>query len=231
MPSAWSTMCSATSAGRSTRSSRSRSIDVPSRGSRPMLVPLRRCPHPGRRSASSGRARVRMKIGWADDQSRIESRKSSNPASAHWRSSITMTTGWVSVRRSKSNRHPAKRSSRARSASAAPSSCATRGSMKSRSSGAGTSSSRPRAQLGAHHVVRVLLADAEALAHDLDEGPVRDAVAVGEALAAVPQDVQGQAVGVLVELPGQPRLADTGWTHDRHAGARRAAPWRCGRAP
>ena len=50
-------------AGASTRSSS---------GSRPMLVPLRRCPHPGRRSASSGRARVRMKMGWADDQSRID---------------------------------------------------------------------------------------------------------------------------------------------------------------
>ena len=34
-----------------------------------------------------------MKIGWADDQSSIESRKSSSAASAHWRSSITMTTG------------------------------------------------------------------------------------------------------------------------------------------
>ena len=33
--------------GRSTRSSSSRSIDVPSSGSRPMLVPLRRWPQPG----------------------------------------------------------------------------------------------------------------------------------------------------------------------------------------
>ena len=97
--------------------------------------------------------------------------------------------------------------------------------------GAGDQLVQALAQLGAHHVVRILLADAEALAHDLGEGPVGDAVAVGEALAAVPEDVQGQAIDVLVELPGQPRLADPGRTHDRHAGARRAVPWRCGRAP
>jgi hypothetical protein len=44
----------------------------------------------------------------------------------------------------------------------------------------------------------------------LGEGPVRDAVAVGQAPAAVPQDAFGDAVHVLLELPRQARLADAG---------------------
>ena len=45
---------------------------------------------------------------------------------------------------------------------------------------------------------------------DLGERPERDAVAVGQAAAAVPAHVVGQAVDVLLELPAEPRLADAG---------------------
>src|SRR5207302_1226413 len=50
---------------------------------------------------------------------------------------------------------------------------------------------------------------------------VRDAVAVGEAAAAMPPDVVDEAVDVLLELPGQARLADAGHT-DRGDEARSA---------
>ena len=46
--------------------------------------------------------------------------------------------------------------------------------------------------------------------HHLGQRPVRDALAVGQAPAAVPVDDVGEAVDVLVELPRQARLADPG---------------------
>ena len=144
-----------------------------SSGSNPTLVPLRRWPHPGRRSASSGRASVRMKMGWDADQSRRLSRKSSRPGSAHWRSSITMTTGSRSASRSKSIRQPAKRSSRARSPSAAPSSWASRGSMKARSASFSIQLVDAGFELGPHHLRRVLLADAEAAGGPSGRAPSR----------------------------------------------------------
>ena len=63
----------------------------------------------------------------------------------------------------------------------------------------------------------VVLALGDACAHPdhLGERPVRHAVAVGQAAAAVPGHVLGDAVEVLVELPGEPRLADAGDAGDR----------------
>ena len=82
-------------------------------GSRRRDVKLRcSAPQFGRRSASSGRASVTMKIGRSVDHSSIDSMKSSRPGSAHWRSSNTMTTVTASVMRSKNARHAAKSSSR-----------------------------------------------------------------------------------------------------------------------
>ena len=51
------------------------------------------------------------------------------------------------------------------------------------------------------------------MAHHLGQCPVRDALSVGEAAAAVPVRVGSEAVDVLLELPRQPRLADS-----RHPG-------------
>ncbi len=74
---------------------------------------------------------------------------------------------------------------------------------------------RPAAQLLSRGLRRLVLHDAGAHAHHLGERPVGDTLAVGEAPAAVPPDLLGQAVDVLEELPGQPRLADAGEADDR----------------
>src|ERR687891_2366770 len=54
----------------------------------------------------------------------------------------------------------------------------------------------------------VVLGDPAAHPDHLAERPVRDAVTVGEASAAVPEDVVDEAVDVLLELPREARLAD-----------------------
>ena len=56
----------------------------------------------------------------------------------------------------------------------------------------------------------VVLGDAAAHAHHVGERPVGDALAVGEAAASMPVRQLREAVEVLVELPGEPRLADPG---------------------
>ena len=53
-------------------------------------------------------------------------------------------------------------------------------------------------------------------AHHLRQRPVGDALPVGQAAAAVPPDVLREPVQVLEELPGQPRLADSGDPRDLH---------------
>ena len=173
-----------------------------------------RCPAPqvGRRSSSSGRASVTTNSGWLRDHSSRYSTKSSRDASAHCMSSKASTVGYVSASRSKNSRHAANRSCRSRvSCSPRPSSCASRGSTKlallRRRAGA------PRAPLRASRSAAsgwLVLGDPAAHPHHVRERPVRDALAVGEAAAAVPVDVCGDPVEVLVELPGQPRLADPG---------------------
>jgi hypothetical protein len=71
------------------------------------------------------------------------------------------------------------------------------------------------AQLHERFCRRVLLGDERAHPHHLGEGPVGDAVAVGEAAAPVPEHRVRDAVEVLLELPGEPRLADAGDADDR----------------
>ena len=61
----------------------------------------------------------------------------------------------------------------------------------------------------------LLLRDPRPHSHHLRERPVRDALAIGEATAAVPVHVAGEAVDVLLELPREPRLADPGDPDDR----------------
>ena len=56
----------------------------------------------------------------------------------------------------------------------------------------------------------VVLADAGAYPHHLGERPERDAFAVRGATAVMPVEVVDDTVGVLVNLPRQPALADAG---------------------
>jgi hypothetical protein len=56
----------------------------------------------------------------------------------------------------------------------------------------------------------LVLRDAAAHSHHVGERPVRHALAVREAAAAMPPDRLGDSVEVLVELPRQARLADAG---------------------
>ena len=87
-----------------------------------------------------------------------------------------------------------------------------------------------RARRASRAPIRLLvLDDAGAHAHHLRQRPERDALAVGEAAAAVPPDVFGETVDVLVELPAEPRLADAGDAHDgdeMRAAARRRDAWK-----
>ena len=72
-----------------------------------------------------------------------------------------------------------------------------------------------RVELRAGRRRLLLLGDAAAHPHHVGERPVRHALAVREAAAAVPVDGVGEPVEVLVELPGEARLADAGDAGDR----------------
>ena len=136
---------------------------------------------------------------------------SSSGASAHCMSSKTSTTGSRSrvVRRRDATRRtarPARDPSAPRETGAgrrAAGSTRVPRRLRQRSS---------RAASSFDHAVVIVLALGDACAHPdhLGERPVRHAVAVGQATAAVPDDVLRDAVEVLVELPGKPRLADAG---------------------
>ena len=74
-------------------------------GSRWSEVKLRLpAPQSGRRSYSSGRDKVRMKMGRLRLHSSICSTKSMRPGSAKWKSSNTITTGALAASRSKNVR-------------------------------------------------------------------------------------------------------------------------------
>jgi len=67
----------------------------------------------------------------------------------------------------------------------------------------------------AHRRFRVVFfCDARAHTHHLSERPVRNAFAVGKTASAMPPQVVQQPVHVLLELPREARLADTGDAHD-----------------
>ena len=141
MPSARSTMRSTVASFASGTSPRTSSAMVASgSGSRcsdwKVRVPA---PQVGRRSASSGRANVRTKIGRSRDHSSSDSMKSSKPASAHCRSSKTIATVPASLIRSKNVRQAANSSSPPPvGRSSRPSRNASRGSSHRRSSSSGT---------------------------------------------------------------------------------------------
>ena len=88
--------------------------------------------------------------------------------------------------------------------------------MNSRSAGSSIQRSRPAAQPLGDEVERVLLADEQPGTDHLRQRPVAHALAVGQAAPGVPEDVAGEAVDVLEELPRQARLADAGDARDEH---------------
>ena len=166
----------------------------------------------GRRSASSGRASVTTKIGELRDHSSRYSMKSSRDASAHCMSSKTMTDGSTSASRSKKSRHAANRSSRSwRPVLEAEQVREPRLDEAALAPRVAARTPRRRRASFAEGAGGVLvLGDARTHPDHLGERPVRHALAVGKAAAAVPVRDLREAVEVLVELPGQPRLADAG---------------------
>ena len=82
-----------------------------------------------------------------------------------------------------------------------------------------------RRELAPGRVRRLVLTDQTTHAHHVCERPVRDALAVRQTAAPVPVDVLDDPVEVLVELPGEPRLADPG--DARHRDEVRAAVLGC----
>jgi len=75
----------------------------------------------------------------------------------------------------------------------------------------------------------LVLGDAAAHPHHVRERPVGDAFAVREAASTVPVDGVGDAVEVLVELPREPRLADSRRSPQHDRGVRRRS--RAGELP
>ena len=218
MPSARSTIrVTATSSAPGTIPRTSSAIVASGSGSRCIARKLR-WPEPqfGRRSRSSGRARVTMKIGLFRDHSSIDSMNSSRPASAHCRSSNTIATVPPSLMRSKKVRQAANSSSRPPAGrSSSPSRNASRGSSQWRSSSSGTCSATDAASFDRDTPGGVGLRDPGTHPDHLAERPERDAVAVGGASPVVPPDRLREAVDVLEELPGQARLADPAHAHHR----------------
>lgn len=125
-----------------TNPSRSARIASSVSGWRAILVRFRVFdPQSGRRSASSGRARVTTSRGTFRDHSRRCSTKSRRPLSAHWRSSKRSTVVPRSAIRSKKIRQAAKRTSRPPAgAGSSPRSVRSAGSTQRRSSSVGTCS-------------------------------------------------------------------------------------------
>ncbi len=157
---------------------------------------LRRpAPQVGRRSISSGRASVRMKMGKFRDHSSRYSTKSSKPASAQWRSSKTATIGTTCRRAARRTGASRRRDPPGRAArrSASPSRCASRGSIQRALVRVGDVQLDACAELRKRRLGRLLLEDAGARADHLGERPVGDALAVGKAAAAVPPDVDRRA--------------------------------------
>ena len=141
--------------------------------------------------------------------------KSRRPWSAWWRSSKTMTTGEVAASRSKNVRQAANSWSEPISTSM-PSRARSAGSIQARSDGSGTCSADGLGDPRARRRLVVRLDEPGPPADHLAQGPERDPVAVRRASARVPPDAVEQAVEVLEELPGEPRLPDAARADHAH---------------
>ena len=149
------------------------------------LEPKRHRPG-GRRSTSSGRAMQSSRIGAPEESSATCSIRSRNVSSPHWMSSKTTTSG----------RSAAACSSVLRKAQAISSDVAASLSPSSERIAAAAASSDG--------------SSVELLQH-LDDRPVRDPLAVGEAAAADDRRLDRRQ-----GLGDEPRLADAGLADDRH---------------
>ena len=169
-------------------------------------------PHAARRSSSSWRARQRTRIGPSAQRAR-NSRKSSRPSSAQWMSSWTRTSGLSRGERLEvappgvveGVAPDALRSSRWPAAPPAPS--------RSTASPAQPSSAMRASSLACGRRRRVVVEDPGVGLDGVGQGGVRG-LGIGEAAALAPVEDVGQAVEVLLELPGQARLADAGRADD-----------------
>ena len=219
-----STRSSLNSGARPASSSR---ISAGSSGSRWRVTALRpAAPRVGRRSRSSGRARAMTRIGWFRDHSRSESMKSSSPSSAHWRSSNT--------RADRAARGDPPRRIAARPRTARSRSPPTPARRPAGPAGAARSSAGPRRRdirlERGRRAWPLTTAGASVsssparLADHLAERPVGDPLAVRRRSAAVPVDRLDQAVEILLELPGEPALADARLAGDGDERARRSSP-------
>ena len=144
--------------------------------------------------------------------------KSRRPASAHWRSSNT-SDGRARVGDPLEERPPGGEQdlppARRRRLEAEQREQG-RLDAASRSSGSGTCAIERRAEPGPGRRLVVALGEAGPAADHLAERPEGDPVAVGRRAAVVPPDPLDDAVDVLLELPGEPALADAGRPGDGH---------------
>ena len=156
----------------------------------------------GRRSMSSGRAMQSSRIDAPEERSATCSIRSRNVSSPHWMSSKTTTSG--------------------RSAAACSSVLRNAQAISSADVGASLSPSSERI---ADRSGLVRRQHVELLQH-LDDRPVGDPLAVGEAAAADDRRLDRSQ-----ELRGEPRLADAGVADDRDQLAARARPARAPMPP
>ena len=177
-------------------------------GSRGSVVAPACDPQPGRTSFSSGRAVQTRRIGEFRVHSAMCSIRSSSPGSAQWMSSKTATSSRSAARASKSLRIAQWVSSGEAVAPASPRNSASRSDTIATSSVLPEERLDPRAHLGG--TLRV--ADPGDRREHLHDRPVRDAVPVGQALAA---DHDGRLREIGEEPLGQPRLPDAGRPQDR----------------
>ena len=142
--------------------------------------------------------------------------KSSRPLSAHWRSSNRRTVVARSAIRSKKIRHAANRTSRPPAgAGSSPSRVSRAGSTQRRSSSSGTNSATVAPDPLAGGLLVVGLGQPGPPPDHLAQRPERDPLAVRRRAAAMPVDRLADPVDVLLELPGQPALADPARAGDR----------------
>ena len=212
-----------------------RSIAVADSGSSESVVTLRLAGAEARPALGElGPARARStKIGWLRDHSSRYSTKSSSAGVGPLQVlEHEDRPGRCSAIRSKKSRHAAKRSSRSRRRPLVEAEQVGEPRLEpARSSASGDVHLDRGAQLRERRLRRLVLGDPRAHPHHLGERPVGDALAVGEAAAAVPPEVVGEPVDVLLELPGEPRLADAGDADDRDEVRLAAPPRTRGRAP
>ena len=154
-------------------------------------------------------------MGWSRDHSRRWSMKSSVPESAQWRSWKTRTTVPVDGEPLEERSPRAEQLVGDEIAAAIPRSSSIAGSIQRRSGSSGTTLVQHRGDLGPGRRLVVRLGQPGPPADHLAERPERDPLAVGGRATVVPPRPRHDPVEVLLELPGEPALADAARPDDR----------------